>query len=42
MNLREQLAQGQASLARAGEVRPGTAAELPYVVTDDVGSRSRR
>jgi hypothetical protein len=37
MNLRDQLAQGQASLARAGEVRPGTAADLPYVVTDDTG-----
>ena len=37
MNLRDQLAQGQASLARAGEVRPGTTADLPYVVTDDTG-----
>jgi hypothetical protein len=37
MNLRDQLGQGQASLARAGDVRPGTAADLPYVVTDDEG-----
>jgi integrase len=37
VNLREQLAQGQASLAQAGTVRPGTAANLPYVVTDGAG-----
>jgi hypothetical protein len=37
MNLRDQLAQGQASLTRAGEVRPGTTADLPYVITDDRG-----
>jgi integrase len=34
VNLREKLAQGQASLARAGAVRPGRAADLPYIVTD--------
>lgn len=37
MNLREQLAQGQAGLAQAGTVRPGTAADQPYVVTDGAG-----
>lgn len=37
MDLREQLAQGRASLARVGEVRPGSTADLPYVVTDGAG-----
>jgi integrase len=37
MNLRDRLAQGQVGLTRAGEVRPGTTADLPYVVTDDRG-----
>lgn len=37
MNLREQLAQGQAGLVRAGEVVPGRSADLPYAVTDAAG-----
>lgn len=37
MNLRGQLAQGRASLVRVGEVRSGTTADLPYVITDDDG-----
>lgn len=37
MNLREQLAQGRLDLVRAGEVRPNTAADLPFVVADAAG-----
>jgi hypothetical protein len=37
MNLRDQLAQGRASLVRVGEIRSGTTADLPYVITGDGG-----
>jgi hypothetical protein len=37
MSLKERLVQGQAGLGPAGEVRPGSSVDLPYVVSDGAG-----